>query len=547
MKRFLIQFTLVCALAVLAWTTPALALETDGPVRAGLYYGSAALDTANLENSVGSGYRFGYFDGSGSFVTLGSTGQTQITMLKTQNLYVKDGTYSASDPGGGQLIGCYHIQLPASYGSFAEAKGAADAYTGGFPAWISGTYYARVGAYATQEQAQSAMNSLGLSGGSVANTSSYGISVTETQSGTILFQFDSGGGEIFAVNPGQDDGQETVTWFKGYRYYGDFLYERIGGGSLTVVNRVMMDDYIKGILPYEMSASWPLEALKAQAVCARSYTMTIGSKHAQYHFDVCTSTDCQVYKGLNSANETTDRAVEETSGICAWYNGSIAQTFYYASNGGASENSENVWGTSLPYLRGVKDPYEAAVAASVNNYNWTYNYTKSELTAKLRDRGVDCGAIVSFRVTGFTEMGNVAGIAFTDSSGEVFSYTKERARTILGLPSMRFQVSGGGESGGGSGIYVGGGSLGDLSGVYVIDGSGEIKLMSGISSLQALSSTGVAALIPGVTGNADTFTITGSGNGHHVGMSQWGANAMAKQGYTYQDILTFYFTGIDLY
>lgn len=547
MKRFLIQFSLVCGLMMLVLSSSSLALEADGPVRAGLYYGSSALDTANLENSEGSGYRFGYFDSGDNFVALGSTEATQITMLKTQNIYLKDGAYSASNPGGATVIGSFHIQLPGTYDSFYQAQSAAGAYDGGFPAWISGTFYARVGAYATKEQAQSALSELGVSDATVVGTSAYGINVTETKPGRVLFQFDSSGNEIFAVRPDQDDGTKTVTWFKGYRYYGDFLYERIGGGGLTVVNRLSMDDYIKGVLPYEMSASWPLEALKAQAVCARSYTLTIGSKHSQYHFDVCTSTDCQVYKGLNSADGNTDRAVEETSGICVWYQGQVAQTFYYSANGGASEDVENVWGSSLPYLKGVADPYEGTLASKIPNYHWTYTFTKSQLTEKLRAKGQDCSNIVNLRLTATTQMGNVASIEFTDNTGKTFTFAKEKARTILGLPSMRFQISGGGNSGGGSIFVDDGAMLNSLNGVYVIDGKGEIAQLSGISSLQAISASGVGVLIPGVSGNPDTFTVTGSGNGHHVGLSQWGAYAMAEQGYTYRDILSFYYTGIDLY
>ena len=89
------------------------------------------------------------------------------------------------------------------------------------------------------------------------------------------------------------------TWFKGYRYYGGFRYERIGGGDLTVVNILDLETYIKGVVPYEMSSSWPLEALKVQAVCARSYAyINIHSgKHTSYHFDVCNTTDCQAYYG----------------------------------------------------------------------------------------------------------------------------------------------------------------------------------------------------------------------------------------------------------
>lgn len=89
------------------------------------------------------------------------------------------------------------------------------------------------------------------------------------------------------------------TWFQGYKYHGGFRYERIGGGDLTVVSVVDMETYIKGVIPFEMSNDWPLEALKAQAICARSYAYNniAQNKHSAHHFDVCSSSDCQVYRG----------------------------------------------------------------------------------------------------------------------------------------------------------------------------------------------------------------------------------------------------------
>ncbi len=550
MKKYL-KKSMIFLLLIALFAVSAQASLEDEIIRVGLFYGSTALPTANLENSSGSGYRFGYFDESGSFVTLGSTGETQISMLKTQNIYLKSGTYSTAAPGSPEgLVGCYHIQLPGNYADFAAAKAAAAGYPGGFPAWSSGQYAVRVGAYGTRDEAQAAQRDRSLSG-SIVGTSSYGITVTKTKTTTVLFQFDSGGAKVFSVRPGQDDGVKTVTWFKGYRYYGDFLYERVDGGDLTVSNRVGLDDYAKGVVPHEMSPSWPLEALKAQAVTAKNYALTISaSKHSKYHFDVCNGTCCQVYRGRNNASDASDKAVDETHGVYVWYDGALAETYYYASNGGAAEDVKNVWGTSCPYLVGVKDPYEGTISGSISNYNWTVTYTPAQLTSRLQDRGYALGNVVSLKVTQLTALGNVFSIEIKDENGKTQLFTRERARTILGLNSMHFQISGGSGSGP-SGYYVddGGQTIPTLSGAWIIGGDGKTAQVSGSSGYYAvtgagtelLSSEGSSAGAPGV------FTITGSGNGHHVGMSQWGANAMAKQGLTYQDILRFYYAGIDIY
>jgi len=553
MKNISGLFLLLLILSFAVSSGSALAATTDEMVRVGLFYGDGALSTANLENSSGSGYRFGYYDSADCFINLGSTQETQISMLKAQNIYLKDDLYYPTDPGNSTaVIGCYHLQLPETYASFQEAQVAAARISNAFPAWISGQYVVRIGSYPTKDAAQSAGANLGIASTSIVGTSAYGLSVTRSKTPNILFQFDSGGAQTFVVNPDLSDSIKSITWFKGYRYYGDFIYERINGGNLTVSNYLSMDDYVKGILPYEMSASWPLDALKAQAVCARTYTLSAtGNRHSSQHFDICNTTCCQVYRGTNSSSANTDRAVEETSGLYAYYNGALAQTFYYASNGGASEDVKNVWGSTsnLPYLCGVKDPYEQTIESTIPGYHWSASFTSEKLTSMLQAKGYSCSTIVDLKVTQFTPLGNVFSIAFVDSTGNTFPFTKERARTILGLKSMRFQISGGGSSVGDT-YYVdeGGSTLSGLSGLWSISADGASSKLPD-SGLYAITASGSTPLVAGSSGGGTTsglFTVTGSGNGHHVGMSQWGAYAMAKQSFTYDEILKFYFVGIDL-
>lgn len=543
MKKFLF-----CLLLSLTFCLGTAAAAQD-TVRVGLFYGDEALASANLENSLGAGYRFGYYSSQGSFVSLGSTTQTQISMLKTQNIYLKDGLYYAKDPSGSSaLIGCYHLQLPQSYHSFVEAQNAAAAYPAAFPAWISGQYFVRVGAYPTKAAAQAAQGSAPNS--TVVGTGSSGISIVRTKSAELLFQLDGLPTNTLVVKPDLSDSTKAVTWFKGYRYYGDFLYERLNGGNLTVSNYLSMDDYVKGILPYEMSTSWPQEALRAQAVCARNYTVAgTGNRHKSQNFDICNTTCCQVYQGLNKASAESDLAVDSTSGVYAYYQGKVAQTFYYASNGGAAEDVKNVWGSSYPYLVGTIDPYEATVESKISGYRWTLSFTPEKLTTLLQNKGYSCGTIVDLKVTAFTPLGNVLTLVFTDHTGKTFPFTRERARTILGLKSQRFQVNGGSGAAGGS-YYVdeSGQTLPSLAGLWCIDASGTSQLQSG--TLYANTAAGIEALQAGgaTPSNASgLFTVSGSGNGHHVGMSQWGAYAMAQQGSSYQDILKFYFKGIEVY
>ena len=153
-------------------------------------------------------------------------------------------------------------------------------------------------------------------------------------------------------------------------------------------------------------------------------------------------------------------------------------------------------------------------------------------------------------VTQFTPSGNVREITFTDNAGKTYVYSKEKVRTILGLKSFHFTISGGAGGNTGTKYYVDGNStLSNLNGVWAIGKGSSKEQMSG-SGQTVITSSGTETLTGNTQGTAvpaGSFVISGAGNGHNVGMSQWGAYAMAKRGYTYDQILKFYYTGIDLY
>ena len=447
MGKFLIRSALVFLAVVtgLSGVASAVDASADAVLRVGLYYDSNALPGANLENSVGSGYRLGYYEEDLSFHELGRTSETQISMVKTQNVTLSDGNYV--DGTGTVTVGCYHLQLPGTYASFQEALDTAETLSDGFPAWIDGSYYVRSGAYTTKEEAEAGKAALGLNDAEVVGTSGYAVSVVVTKTGEVLFQFDGGSALSLGVCPGLDDSVKTVTWFKGYRYYGGFQYVRDNGGNIEVINVVSLDDYVRGVLPYEMSNDWPLEALKAQAVCARTYAVTNTSGHRD--FDVCASTHCQMYQGLNLSNERTDQAVDETAGEFVRYDGEPAITFYSASDGGATEDVRNIWNANadLPHLKGVVDPYEADVADGISQYHWSYTFTSSELTSKMNSslsgKGYSFTGITDVYVSEYSETGNPASVTFVDRSGKTWSFGPETIRIALGLRSNRFDVTGG--------------------------------------------------------------------------------------------------------
>lgn len=513
----------------------------------GLAYGSTALDGGNLKNSVGSGYRFGYLDGERRFWQVGDTAQTDISVVKTLNVWYgthNDYTSYSDDITSDIAVGCWHVLLPYEVYSFEEAQKVADS-VGGFPAWIDGSYQVRYGAYTNREEVTAAAEALG---GTIVGTSEYGVSVVKTGTSTVLFQFDGKQALSLTVSPLAKEGEQAVTWFKGSRYYGAFQYRRINGGDLTISNVLPSDEYISCVVSREMSRTWPMEALKAQAVCARTYYQTNLGRHNAYGFDICPTVHCQAYYGMSQTDSRTRQAAQETAGLRAWYDDKLAETYYFSSSGGGTEDVRNVWGnTSIPYLCGVSDPYEATVSDQISYWSWTETFTAAQLTKLLQAKGYNCSTIVDLQITATTPTGNVKSITFIDSNGRSWPFAKESGvRNLLGLKSMRYTVTATGAAE--IQIYhTTGDPLTGINGVYAVNGSGTVGTISGNPYVITGSGTGfLPAATPAETTGEAVFTISGSGWGHSVGMSQWGAYAMAQQGKTFQEILTFYYPGIEI-
>lgn len=375
-------------------------------VKVGLsYYYSANRNSgvaeARLENAVGEGYAFGYYDADRSFVELARTEQTQLSMRVTEGSGI--GVYAT---GADELL----YQLP---------------YT-------------------------DATNMLGI------------LPLSE--------------------------GEDAITWYSGYKYYGGFEYSVLGGGKITVINVVDIEKYVMGVCGSEMSKSWPLEALKAQAVAARTYvqkSMMNTTYYTRCGFDVTNDTYCQAYSGASKLGDNIIEAVEATENQYITYNGNYIDALYFSSDGGATEDNYNVNGNNAhPYLKGVIDPYESMTDSINSMSSWSVVFTPDQLAEKL-----ELNDVIDVKTT-YSDMGNVVKIVFTSSNGESSSFTRGSCRTGLGLYSIRYTVS--------------------------TDASGN-------------------------------FVFEGSGWGHNLGMSQFGAYSMAKYfDKTYKEILGFYYTGVGL-
>jgi stage II sporulation protein D len=141
------------------------------------------------------------------------------------------------------------------------------------------------------------------------------------------------------------------------KYMGSFLI-KVLNGKLLPINSIYIEDYLKGVVGYEMANNFPLEALKAQTIAARNYALSRIGYEASKGYDFDDTASYQVYKGYNSSYQNVINAVNQTRGEVLLYNDKLVETLYSAWHGGISENSENVWGNTVPYLRSVSDPYE---------------------------------------------------------------------------------------------------------------------------------------------------------------------------------------------
>lgn len=453
-------------------------------VRIGLYFGDTAQEAVTLKNVVGSGYEFGYFDAKRAFHTVGYTQDTSITVVIDRNVSLSAGT-----------VGCFHILLPETYPDFPAAAAAASAWADGFVGYYGGVYRVLLGSFTTRDAAAADAASRGVSG-EAYSASSRCVVVTRTGSTRILFEFDCGSQYGLAVRPVSAAGG-AVTSLGNYRYNGDFQFTRLDGEKMTVVNSVRMEDYIKGVVSVEMHESWPLEALKAQAVAARTYAARNLGGYGQYGFDVTGTASSQAYGGTAAVGPNITAAVDSTAGLYLTYGGQLCDALYFSSSGGGTEDSENVFPNALPYLRGVLDPYEKAADDINGHRSWTRSWTRDSIRSKITALGYSFGTLAEILPT-YSDTGNVIKLAFVDTEGRAVTFSAGgcyafcRYGARLNLPSIHFTVQ--------------------------------------------VSPT-----------NPDVYVFSGSGWGHNVGMSQFGAYAMAKYyGKTYDQILAFYYTGAGL-
>lgn len=313
-------------------------------------------------------------------------------------------------------------------------------------------------------------------------------------------------------------------------------------GKITVINQVNIEEYLYSVLPKEMSTGFPYEALKAQAVCARTYTINNIGKFKEYGFDLTDNTLSQVYGGVKVEASDCTNAVNETKGQVVTYGGKLAETYYFSTSSGKTLNVKDVWGsTKYPYLVSVDDSYQSVIYP--NGYTWEVAFTADDLTKLMNSKGFNLGTIKDMTIDRTTPEGAVMSLTFIGERGSK-TYTSSSTRTILGLKSQVFKISKEYSRNEYKTIFVDANGLvpGTTSG-YAISSLG----VSPYTSKYAITSIGVEKISGSFSDDAvSKYVVYGSGYGHGIGMSQNGAKGMARSGFTYDQILTHYFPGCNV-
>ncbi len=279
-------------------------------------------------------------------------------------------------------------------------------------------------------------------------------------------------------------GWRSVIEINGRRFRGGISIIKQSSGLLTVVNAVDLEEYIKGVLYHEVSHRWPLEAIKAQAVAARTYALYRMSQNRSRDYDLTNDIYSQVYGGRNSERYRTSIAVERTRGMILIYDRKILPAYFHATCGGHTEDASELWDEDLRPLKGRSCPY----CRHSPHYLWKKNFQLKEIQEKLNEAGYSLWLIKDIRVLDRNQSGRIKMIQITTRDNKSITLSGKKFRSIIG-PN-------------------------------IIKSNNYEPIMKGYY-----------------------MDLIGKGWGHGVGLCQWGANFMARQRFEYRDILEFYYPG----
>ena len=437
-KRSLLVLTvLLAACLVFSGGTSASASSWPETVRIGLYFGGSAAASVSFYSR--SGLEVGAFRNS-SFEPILTMPGGSSDIIRRDSFFIKSpsGLTSAYNPPRETLRAKPQpVSHPDrdSVAGYNEARASADqllqfgitAYPVFEDKWYVWTGFYPDSDIASQELKKLA-DTLGTPNLKLISPSNARLVVQSSHADPLLVFSD--GQYKLRVRPLSANNPYVLS-VNGKQYRGEFEVRRYPDSDLTVINILNIEEYLYGVVPQELESSAPMEALKAQAVAARTYTYRNLGKYSKWGFDLVNTVSDQVYAGYDGEKPTTNMAVDQTKGKKILYNGSPISVHYFSSSGGMTENSENVWGTPVAYLKSVPDPYESGDSY---NYSWTRTFTALELKQRLFLSDVEIGDIVSITIEEVSNAGRPIKVKFTGTKGQI-TYYREDTRGCSSFPA----------------------------------------------------------------------------------------------------------------
>ncbi|MBO5142513.1 MAG: SpoIID/LytB domain-containing protein [Clostridia bacterium] len=384
-----------------------------------------------------------------------------------------------------------------------------------------------------------------------------------------------------------EESNKCLIEINGTTYRGNVEIKRFSDSDMTVINHLSMQEYLYGVVPREIGGNSPIEAVKAQAIVARTYAAKNYGRRDGWGFDLYPTVDDQAYGGYEWENINSNRAVDETDGQVIVYDGELIGGYYFSTSGGYTENSENVWGGKLDYLKAVPDCYEPEIDG---NTTWEVEFTASEIKNKLAKNGINVGEIIDLEPIEYTDAGRVLRLKIIGTDGET-TLTKSNTRTYFGLKSQWYTINdiapqavkyevddlpiknsskeeeieddyqkedvenveeNEKENEEDDYIAIKPEYSNDEEKVTIKDEPKEMKpLLKKIVDFISRNKVENEEIetkeveYKAVRNNA-TFTFRGRGWGHAVGMSQNGAKGMAEEGFSCEEIITWYYSGVEV-
>ena len=444
----------------------------------------------------------------------------------------------------------FYVRTGSTFSTFSQASTAAqnaNEISPAVPTYVgNGVWVLYFGRFDTEQQAAAFAATMSAQTQRTIVSGNRRISLSDNSGLLMLFdspysfpQITVPGEETFFVDGGRGLG----------RYRGRLELGRFRGNNITGVNVLSMNEYLYSVVPSEMPHSWHSEALKAQAVASRTFASRRIGHHSSDGFDLCDTTCCQVFIGANNEAASTTAAVRATTGIMIWHNGRPISANFFSSSGGHTESSENAWVTAYPFLRGVPDPYETT------GLEWTRTFTFQQLTSLAANRNIGTVTGVSLNRN---SNGRVQQLVLSGTAGTATINGGNNVRTFFSgaggsLPSNKFILAG--EDLPQNTVIQIATANGlipfDLRNAFVLNNSNSpTPLSNALNQLYVLGGSTSSHLLdvqqttpPQTPGQ---ITFIGTGHGHGVGMSQHGAHGMARAGYSFIEILKWYYTGVEV-